>query len=62
MVIVILCENSPAPTLVTAWICVRTVGEGGERVRGKKRKRGREREEKERGREKEEKERGRERK
>ena len=31
MVIVILCEYSPAPTLVTAWICGRTVGERGRR-------------------------------
>ena len=31
MVIVILCEYSPAPTLVTAWICGRTVGERGGR-------------------------------
>ena len=43
MVIVILCEYSPAPTLVTAWICGRTVGErGGRGEREGEGKRGRE--------------------
>ena len=55
MVIVILCENSPAPTLVTAWICGRTVGErGGRGEREGEGKRGREERERERrGRERE---------